>query len=263
MKNIIVSIRYSIISDRAAVSWNIARDTDFESYKEKMLNPRRLEIRRNVFKNITLKSLCKIIESKSDDLNVVVHLMTSTLLPKKEMDFLEELKRNYKFIVIDYLPPENASPSKAVSVLLDNLEDGAVYASARLDDDDALSTDYLRDLSKFIAAEYNGMAISLCSGYQGLVSENGEIISMQKRKWRFGALGLAYIGVKNNNNNNKNIYSLGNHLKIDDKSPSIVFAGGDYFFRGLNGENDSGTEVDEKLLIDEELKGKISQLFWG
>ena len=250
-KHIIIGIRYSILIDNRAI-WAIGRRNSFDDYKNEVFEPSRLATREAMFKSICLPSLINMYNNKPDDISYKVVIMTSTLLPQKNKDFLEKIQSDNPFIEIIYHSPDNAVIGKIMKKSIDaTVSNNEIYASVRLDDDDALSLAWLKKVDEYLIPEFNNMVISLSGGAALLCNKDGAIRSLASYKWRFGSVGLTYIGVKSEGSS-KSIYQCGNHMTIDDRYQCIVYTKGNFILRAFSDFNDSGESFPHENVIKAE-----------
>lgn len=242
MKHIVVTIRYSILMENnLRKSWKVGLDNDFESYKKILFDSSRLSVREKIFNKICLPSLIKINNSITSDISFKVHILTSSLLPLENKRFLKEISTHNTFIEIKEHDPETANLHIDFQQYLDeNFKEGDIYASVRLDDDDALSIEWLNEITKFINPNFNDFVISLSSGHAAVINNDIEIDKIMPYKWKGGSAGLTYIGM---NKKAKTIYQCGPHLSTDDKFKTIIYSNGNFFFRTFNEFNDSDTHT--------------------
>lgn len=93
-------------------------------------------------------------------------------------------------------------------------------ATVRLDDDDALSSDYCRILSDLMSIENDNSIVSFSRGYNYYCVNYGkEFVGASVHNHSKIAIGLAYIKKyrKVSEVVNENIYRCGNHAKVGDK----------------------------------------------
>lgn len=246
-RHIVIGIRYSLLIKNTR-SWSIARNIDFDVYKEQLFDYERMKVRENLFLNFTIKSLSFLYENRPKDVEFKVYLLTSIDLPEKNKNFILALEEKYNFMEIKFYSPENVNLNQhLISYMDENMLDGDGYASVRLDDDDALSLEWLIETCKFIDAGFSNIAISLSKGLAVMVDQNGIIEKVSSYKYRFFSAGLTYIGIKGKNI--KSVYQCGSHTKVDDTLPTLVYSKDYYFIRTFNGFNDSGKEFPNRDLI--------------
>lgn len=236
-KHAIFCIRYSIlIKDTKA--WKISR-TDPETYKNSLFDPLRLKCRRETFARITLPSIVSAIKN-TPSIHSEIHVLTSIYLPDEDKKFLNNLASNNKLLKIFYYDENNANLKASTKSYVDNfVVDGEMVASIRIDDDDGISSDFLTQLNQYLKLEFNGFVISISKGYAILLNDENEVVKIAKYKWRFAAIGLAYIYEKSNLIKHFSIYQCGNHVKTDEKFPSILDCRSESVVRSFNQYNDS------------------------
>lgn len=255
-KHIIFTIRYSLLmmDGKGKGGWKIGGES-FDIYKKSLFDPKRLSIRQEMFKKITFSSLRKLEFLTPANISFVVHILTSEELPVENMLFLESLTKAYDFIEIKKKSVEEASLDSDFKDYLDNIvQDGEHYASVRLDDDDALSITWLKEIIYYISHKsYSNMVVSLSGGYALQLNNDIAFKKMANWKWRFASAGMAYIGIKKQNN--LNIYSCGSHSATDNRFVTLLDSRGKYFVRVYNDFNDSGDKfpsTKENLLNDQD-----------
>lgn len=250
-KHIIIGIRYSILVNEPTM-WVIGKNNSFENYKKEVLDPARLATREAIFSAICLPSLINLYKTKTADTNLKVIIATSSLLPQKNKDFLDSIQRNHPFIEISYHSPEDADVGQIMRNVIDEtVKKGEMYASVRLDDDDALSIEWIKKITTYLIPQFNNLVISLSSGLALLSDKFGNIKQLADYKWRFGSVGLTYIGTKNSSAS-RSIYHCGRHLLVDHKFPSVTHLKGDFIIRTFNDFNDSDSNFPDKNLIEPE-----------
>lgn len=249
-KHVIIGIRYSMLSSTSK-GWILCVENEFKEYQEKLFEPARLKNREEIFERITLPSLTNIFDNKPEDVEFVVHILTSIGLPEENKKFLNQIEEKYSFIKVSYYTPEEANTrSYFTNYIKNNVEEKDVYASVRLDDDDALSLDWFNKILDYMNPAFNGFVVSLCSGLAvSITSHDYKIDKISAYKYRFIALGMTYIGVKTKAAS-ISVYGCGNHTKTDDKYPTLVLAKGTYILRTFNNYNDSGSAFPSTKYLD-------------
>lgn len=219
-KHIFIMIRYSVLSsDNSA--WVIGREHDFEGYKASLFSKERMELHEELFFNVTLPSL----QAMNRD-NTTILIFTSEDLPAINMEKLASLQKNSVNVKVIPLPMEGKLIHKMDSCLLDELKgfnDSVCYATVRVDDDDALSNTFEKELTKYVQPAFSGHVVSFSRGYDG-VYQNGNYIAFTKRDRAKSAVGLSFVQTYKPDREPKkaSIYSLGSHTKVDAKNPIII-----------------------------------------
>ena len=216
----IFTVRYSVFSPSLSRSWRIGRAGQQE-YLFKLFDPERLQMRRTTFSKITIPSLAAAIAT-CPQVKTEVHILTSTELPKLDSDFLHELANKYSFLRIFAQSPEMVSLCRETDRFCEALSSNALVASIRIDDDDAVVSNFLSLLSEQLRAENVGDIVSMSSGYSAIGSRDGTLIGPFSYRWRFGSCGQTLIRKSKNWTGPGCIYSAGNHMTNDERFPVIV-----------------------------------------
>lgn len=239
-KIIYVLIRYSILSE-ISDSWVIGRKIEFSEYREKLFDASRLQAHYQLFKNITIPSLQVAISRSKIPVKCIV--LTSNELPQEHMAklLLEEAANDW-LEVHTMKSQENYSAKfeQIVETDLNGIDnDTAVYATVRLDDDDALADDFFVSLSGYIEPRYRGLAVSLAKGYMAYVSE-GKFVGFVEKNYPKIAQGFSFIAAssKSKPGKKRTIYSLGNHVKVDEKFPVLLDARKPSYLWGIHEASD-------------------------
>lgn len=243
MKHVVITIRYSILTQQGASAWNIGRD-NFDKYKENLLSEERLARRLDIFKKITLPSLLALNINKPNDIALTVHLLTSEDLPGTSHVALTSLIAEHDFIKIHFYSSQNASLSAAFQSYGYSLPDNTLIANVRLDDDDALASDFLQILHPFICDNFDGFVISPSKGYAARLGLENTIHQIKEYKWRMGAAGQTIIQKKLVNNKLISIFNCGNHVRVDEKFLTVLESRNNLFIRTFHGDNDATVSFD-------------------
>ena len=219
-KTVFVIIRYSILS--VSKAWKLSTTDNLDSYKKKLFSEERLSAKALFFDGLVLPSLQKSIE-KAESLNVKVLLYTSAYLPDEHRARLEGLKQTSLNANIFYLTEHqdfHAAVRKDIHELMKNEFADDVYATVRLDDDDALDVGFLTRLEKYIAPGFVNHVVTQPLGYECLYDKNRACLSKSiKIDYPKVAVGLTKIHLFNADKpaSTESIYDAGNHTKVDKK----------------------------------------------
>ncbi|MEB8057678.1 glycosyltransferase [Pseudomonas fulva] len=259
-KHVVVTIRYSLYAPELRDSWVIGQTTE-EDYLTKLLSAERLEKREKIFDAITLKSLVGLYASKPAGVEFKVYILTTSLLPEKNLSYLRAVEEKYKFIEVCPLEPDTANLNAGLEEYVERLNENDVFASVRLDDDDGLAKTFLHQLNRYLNAEFSGFVISFAKGHGVLLNGAGDFVKMANYKWRFGSAGLTYISTKTESitTGRHSIYQCGNHIKTDDEFATISDGRHAAFIRAFHSGNDSEDKFETcvgRVLSDEEAMRK-------
>lgn len=260
MSSIFIITRYSILSQSMAV--RLRRSSgDFGQYKERLFSDSRLNARHAVFKSITVPSIISQLDCPAKIFFLVI---TSNDLPCYHLEKLQEAisrldSNNNIKTILSFVSPAATSVKEGDSVFpslrqaaAENIRrqlkgaDSQVFASVRLDDDDALSSSYCMNLSKYLKKELVGFPVIFPYGLQGLFSESTATIQDIRRFYRLNiSPGLAFINCYSEDRGFSDkrvcVYGLGDHTKIDCKNAVIYDSRRLAFFRTFGSFNDSAT----------------------
>ena len=223
-------MRYNVVSRNMQNGWKAGQKTDYLEYKSKILSEARLAKRLELLEKIPLQSLNDQKGNVDSILKVV--LLASDQLPTSHRGQLENLKKKYTWLYIDYLD-ENCVINdysrwveKDILIESNNTHD-ILYSTFRLDDDDALSNNFIKNVYQYLKKEYIGFGVSFLEGYSAIFdSTKGIFTEFYDLRVLNLALGLGFVNfyAKNQGFHNKyiTVYDLGNHSYIDRKVPVIV-----------------------------------------
>ena len=258
MSSIFIITRYSILSRLIRVRTPRSSE-DFCQYKGRLFSDNRLNARHIGFTLITVPSILSQLECHSKIFFLVI---TSTDLPCHHLDKLKKSlssldnNKNIKTILsfvsssaTSGKEAENVFPSfnKAIAETIQCQLAGSdcqVFASVRLDDDDALSSSYCVNLSEHVKKELIGFPVLFPYGLQGFFSKSTGTITDIRRFYRLCiSPGLAFINGYSDDHGfsdkRVSVYGLGNHSKIDSKNAIIYDSRRIAFFRTFSSFNDS------------------------
>uniref|UniRef100_UPI00124F8BBD glycosyltransferase n=1 Tax=Acinetobacter soli TaxID=487316 RepID=UPI00124F8BBD len=192
-RHIIIGIRYSLLI-RESKSWGISRGSNFDNYENQLFSNERMIVRESIFTAVTLKSLQYLNKCKDNDVEFKVFILTSESLPERNKRFIENVASENPFIELKFYPPENVNLNlHLIDYVNENVGNNEPYASVRLDDDDALSIEWLKETTKFLQPCFSNMMLSLSNGLAVLVNKEGGIEKISHYKYRLLGAGLTYI----------------------------------------------------------------------
>lgn len=250
-KLIHVVIRYSLVTESGGKAWVSGRNSDtYEDYKAKILDLKRLRSRRALFESITLKSLDAMKKNCSCEFRV--SLLASEGVPAEEQKKLNELASLRPWMDVEYCAEDFSSIGDYVKDVVRSYSRDMIYATVRLDDDDALRENYSSFLEKYLVPENVGCCVSFGNGFAGIYDgDTKRYTGLKDYYYPKVALGLAFINchlVSGGFSSNKiSVYNLGNHTKVDCKVPVILDSRERMFVRTMHDEADTAGLHDKKL----------------
>lgn len=173
---IIGIVRYSILTDnRVKKGWTISKKLSFRDLEKEIFCPERLLNRGLLFSRLTLPSLNANVR---DWANLKVVVVTSLDLPSWHMIELESICKAYPFVKIIKINTEASAFNEAVNKYIDDeTSEDETYFTFRIDDDDALSNDFIEIIRPYLNKSFAGTAISLPLGYSGLFNTKKRIVT--------------------------------------------------------------------------------------
>ena len=201
--------RFSLYIPNSNV-WNVSGFTE-EEYIKHLFSDERMSIRAKIFAEISLPLMAKMKED-FDFRHIVSY---SSILPEKWKVMLKNLQIEYPFL---YLHEADTQKENVLEDILKGKPSGSI-AYYRLDDDDLLSVNFLKALSKYNNLAFKNMAVSFGKGFAGYFKD-GHFIDFRDCKQRFIAIGQAYIG--SYIDGRVEIPSIHSHHTLDENYPVIV-----------------------------------------
>ena len=241
----LVLVRYSILALNHSIGWKLA-DTSPERYRKQLFDPARMAFHEYCFEHIVLASLAaqnRLLDKRWFTLCV----MTSTELPAVNMRFLERMQEDRPWLKVIALPPESPELSGAVRAAISESVDAPLYCTIRLDDDDALASNYFARLSRFLDPALDGTVISFANGFMGLCAGMSGFKSFRELNQPKIALGLASVhstaGFRSGKTKRVSIFETGRHTTIDQRLPVIVDSRSRAFIRTVHPYSDNYRKV--------------------
>jgi len=164
-----------------------------------LFDPERMEKKFHVFHNVTLPSI-----KKQTDTNFTWLIYSSDKLPQEYKDRLLQYRNDKIHIIFVKNFKEMYSDSRK------QLEGKKNYSTTRLDDDDGLHPKFLESLNKY---DSNPQHIISFPRGQKIKRVKDKYVIKGDVNYKKIATGLSAIDM--------NIFSAGNHMKVDDKYPVI------------------------------------------
>jgi len=199
--------------------------------RDDFFKPKYMDYRLNIFKNITLKSFQ---EQTDKDFNVF--LLHSENLPQNYKDIFSEFEKNNSFLHNIYIPDSELEGKDYINAVESTIEYvnfvNGVSINFRIDNDDALSCNFISRLKGFLKPDFFDYAISF--PYVSIIQRAKKNLFLKQEKYfPANSIGLAYVTDKNNY---KTIMTLGNHGRINEKHPMVLLHGSGGI-QTINGKN--------------------------
>lgn len=221
-KHIFIFVRYSVLTVSNSNHFVLGRDKSISEYRSELFSDDRLKVHDFLFSEVALRS---IAAQKDFDLNCGFSLvvLTSEALPNYWMDRLRGHLAPYpwaKIICVDV----DGSIERSIKQEIGRIKDATCYATVRLDDDDALSYNFLKKISQYIQPLYNNYIVSYGLGYEGLFDlEEYRFKNINEMYFPKVSAGMTKINIYSPGEEvSSSIYGSGNHAKIDRYFPVII-----------------------------------------
>lgn len=236
MNKMIGIVRYSVLV-RDKNSWKIGKNNDWDAYKEKVLDDKRLKDRFKIFKEVTVPSLLGNTVPPCHEW-FKLYIFVSDMLPKERWVELSNFLSDYKWCEVVPVP-EKGSLGDVLNIKIQEfVEADEIFGTFRIDDDDALGKTYIQNFSKYINGSYLNHAITFPYGLQGYFDKKLSAYTKMTEIWSPKiALGLGFVS--SFSSEKKNVFEIGSHTKIDKRFPLLSVPSGPMFIRTLHEGNDS------------------------
>lgn len=247
-------IRYSVFNKSQGL-WAIGSNVDAESYKEKLFTEDRLALHEELFLKTALPSL----EILSKEGRMTALVFVSPEMPEKYLHKIRSVAatRNWmKVISVRSDKALNRQIEGRIKKELDGFEEDVCYATVRLDDDDALASDYCMILEKYMFPEHAGYCVSFPEGLLS-VFDNGVYVSHYYHRQINNAQGLAMINTSSRVDADATpltVFGTGNHNTVDKRYPVILDSKDVMYLRTEHPHSDlvanSGRHRDKQKMVE-------------
>lgn len=208
------------------------RDLAFPDLVKLIMSEARLQARFKLFQTVCLPSLDA---QQSDDFKVL--LISSRSMPRSWQERLRDLVAGRDYLDVVFADADSTFADEIDKFVADRLKAGPV-ASFRLDDDDALASDYIESLAAHLSRGNVGSMVSFSRGYLLKIGGPGQtckLIEVHIPKLSAGMAMISRSGAF------RNVYKTGTkHNKVDLKWPVILDGRRPMFLMTSHGDNDSG-----------------------
>jgi hypothetical protein len=183
-------------------------------------NPKNMDYRLDIFKNVTLKSFQ---EQTDKDFNIL--LLHSENLPQKYKDIFKNLEDNNIFLYNIYTPDSEIEGNDYINAVNGSIEyvnfcnDTSI--NFRIDNDDAVPIDFISRLKPYLKTEFIDYIISIPQ-ISIIQRTHKNTFLKQERYFPSNSMGLSYVTGKNDY---KTIMTLGDHGKVNQKHPMVSLPG--------------------------------------
>lgn len=214
-------IRYSVYT-RNQGWWQIGKNVSSDKYRNALFSESRLLLHEKLFFDVTLPSL-KEISSTS---KITALIFISEELPEPFKSNLLNAEADYAWLEVITTKSDkalNTQIDRKIEEKLRQNEEDVCYATVRLDDDDALASDFGVELTKYLKPEFSGMGVTFPKGVFAVYDGN-QYSSFYHYKKANNAQGLALICIRTQalaGESPLTVFGTGNHTSIDDRYPTV------------------------------------------
>jgi len=211
----------------------------FPDLVKMIMSEERLLTRFHLFQTVCLPSLDA---QRSDEFKVL--LISSRFMPRPWQERLRDLIASRGHLEVVFADEDSTVANEAGRFVADGLKAGPV-ASFRLDDDDALASDYIESLAAYLNPANVGSMVSFSSGYYLQIDGPDQTCKLAEVHVPKLSAGMAMISRATAF---RNVYKTGTrHNNVDLKWPVILDGRRPMFLMTSHGENDSGRGESARL----------------
>lgn len=245
-------MRMSVISKKLQGTW-LAGNDDFDNYISKILDSSRLDQHFKLFEDIALASL---VNQKNFDINnnLTLIILTTDRLNVFYREKLNNYCDRYPWVKVSYLNDDctlkdyNSLLIEEVERITNATKKGTLFATVRLDDDDALSVNFCQRLSKYLDKNFIGFGYACPRGTVGFLNQLNKFESFHQYYATNIALGLSFINYyayskQKFHSPYISVYDLGSHTKVDRVVPVITDATYLAYLRTRHVDSDSDSDA--------------------
>ena len=260
-RKILILMRYSILSIDAARSWKLGQKS-LEDYRNDLFNSDRLDLHENLFFNLTFKSILQLYQNSSVDLEFIMFI--STELPEEYKQRLYDLSSLHSFFTIKELDPSDKTLPTIDNEVVDNIklnQGETIYATIRLDDDDALHPKFIENIEQYLQPAYVNHGFSFSCGYSGIFN-GSQFESFHKMNSINNAQGQTFISSMDSEGKVSGFVSVYSmkiaHSRLHWSVPVIVDGRHEMYIRTVHEHGDFYTaDYKKKMTASEEVNNSL------
>lgn len=200
----------------------------------------------NIFCNTTLQSFVN-----QTDKDFVLCIYHTNQIPKDRKRLFDEIEKKYSFIRCVYI-------SGTELLIPEDLKEEK-FLTFRIDNDDAVSSDFIKNLRKTILTDEINFAITIPK-IRKIMRISEDVFKTVTANYVSNSIGLAYY-----TNEDKTIMDLGNHTNIHVRFPTkrLFSRGGLQIINSYNVANkfekENNNQKDQKLLNKKQMKDLLNK----
>lgn len=247
-KAVFLLIRYSVLSKYNG-GWEIRARNSYEEYKKLLFDPERMELHEELFESMTFPSLINNLSNAPSDVLLKAIIITSASLPQNNRKFLESICAGTPELDILYVDENKRFGEEVKRHIKKCLQRSAcpqgLCATVRLDDDDALSDNFIVQLNDYLNPKFTNFCVSFGLGYHA--HHFGHSMALfSECYYPKSPQGITYISEYDLNNKKvigDTILSLGSHGKVDLKKPTVLDSRYPAFMYSIHSQSDVAIRI--------------------
>ncbi|WP_162998047.1 MULTISPECIES: glycosyltransferase [Brevundimonas] len=235
MTDIVGIMRFSVLSTTEN-PFVIAQRKSFDDLAAEVLDPARLDVRFRLFEHITLPSLDA--QTQGD---FTILLVAPRLLPQTYRDRLDALAASRSYLHLVYAD-ETDFKMKGLRPLIVNelVTSKDAFTTFRIDDDDAVSRNFIERIRRFTKPEFEFFGVSLCNGYLLDIGDASRDVRLKHKIYPNLAVGLSYVARRRRPRIFYDV-TIG-HVKMHHRTPVVTDARSPAYLALTHSTNDTGSQ---------------------
>lgn len=194
--------------------FQLSKECNEMEYLQKLYSKERMERKMNYFKQLCFPSI-----TKQTNPNWKWYIMTSQYLPFEYLMELETMIKPFTDKIKIHFVADIVDFKSLVHTLLS--DEDKPFITSRIDDDDGISLFFVEKLLYYLPMDHH--IINFVNGIATSWDEKNHSIQYSKKIIYYNnSVGLSFV--------NGNVYSLGNHVKINQNNNIIYNVSKDMFF---------------------------------
>jgi hypothetical protein len=224
--------RCSVVNKSTLTAFFETKEVDVEAARARIYEAERLRHRFALLETIMLPSVRVLAERHKSFCQL---LLVSDDLPKMWKNRLASLAERIPWLTVAEVGADE-TVSTATRRAISQWANGGRVFSFRIDDDDAVSTQYTDELLARLPGVPDGSALSFDTGVfvEGCDATSAYVAP---KSVPCIALGLGYV---TRAPDQTVVFGLGRHTTIAERFPTVNVTGGTYWLRSLHAHNDTG-----------------------
>lgn len=228
--------RFSLVLEKHQGSFTATRGISYDEAASRIFDSKRMAHRFRLFRVFCLPTIMSLVRRDSRVHHII---LVSKEMPLRWQVRLRAMVFGHPRVhVVSLSRAERFGP--AVCAFAERIVSGDVF-TFRLDDDDALSRDYLPTVLEWCTSHPIGICLSLDDGLRVAIKDG--ILLWRKTTMPCNAQGLGYLAA---GTKLKTILDLGDHTKIADHTPTHHIKGIQWLY-SIHGMNDGGLRISPNL----------------